>query len=230
MSSDLEEGKKAAARKCVEMEVKQGMTLGIGSGSTIVHVVSELGRLLKEGGLVGPISCVPTSFQAKMLILSTPGLRLADLEEFSQLDLVIGTSVVTLDGADEFSPDKSLIKGGGGCQTREKIVASCGKRFVVVVDYSKKSEHLGQNWQKGIPLEVIPFAQRAVTEVRHLVDAAGDSTVGRSCCSTTEQSRKDGPCDFGQRQRPVGELFDSPSRMPSLGRSKTPQSSTPSSA
>lgn len=64
----------------------------------------------------------------------------------------------TIDGADEVDVNKFCIKGGGGCLTQEKIIASCSKRLMIVCDYTKISQHLGEKWHKGIPIEVIPLA------------------------------------------------------------------------
>ena len=69
---------------------------------------------------------------------------------------------VTIDGADECDENLNLIKGGGGCQTQEKIVAYNSKTLVIVADYRKKSKTLGENWTKGVPLEILPFAYPAV--------------------------------------------------------------------
>jgi ribose 5-phosphate isomerase A len=88
--------------------------------------------------------------QAKHLIRFHE-LCLGDLEEFPAID-------VTIDGADEVDQDKVLIKGGGGCLTQEKIIAAASHKLVIVADHSKKSVRLGQNWKKGIPIEVIPMA------------------------------------------------------------------------
>uniref|UniRef100_A0A673C734 ribose-5-phosphate isomerase n=1 Tax=Sphaeramia orbicularis TaxID=375764 RepID=A0A673C734_9TELE len=96
------------------------------------------------------IVCVPTSFQARQLILQH-GLTLSDLDRHPELD-------VAIDGADEVDADLTLIKGGGGCLTQEKIVAGCAKHFVVIADFRKDSKALGQQWKKGVPIEVIPMA------------------------------------------------------------------------
>nr|XP_037283274.1 ribose-5-phosphate isomerase-like isoform X2 [Rhipicephalus microplus] len=122
--------------------------VGIGSGSTVVYAVEHLARRVKEHGW--KISCVPTSFQAKELIRKH-GLVMTDLEESPELN-------VAIDGADEIDAKLTLIKGGGGCLTQEKIIASCAKEFVVVADYRKDSSTLGENWKKGIPVEVIPMS------------------------------------------------------------------------
>ncbi|XP_070585471.1 ribose-5-phosphate isomerase isoform X2 [Erythrolamprus reginae] len=113
---------------------------------------------------------------ARQLILQN-GLTLSDLDRHPELN-------VAIDGADEVDSDLSLIKGGGGCLTQEKIVAGCAKSFIVVADYRKKSKNLGEQWKKGIPIEVIPMAYvpitklltnkyGGVTELRMAVNKAG---------------------------------------------------------
>ncbi|XP_060780934.1 ribose-5-phosphate isomerase-like [Neoarius graeffei] len=103
------------------------------------------------------IVCVPMSFQARQLILQH-GLSLSDLDRHPDLDVVI-------DGADEVHDSLTLIKGG--CLTQEKIVAGCAKHFVVIADFRKDSKALGQQWKKGVPVEVVPMAyvpvSRAIT-------------------------------------------------------------------
>ena len=74
---------------------------------------------------------------------------------FFQLD-------VAIDGADEVDTEGNCIKGGGGCLTQEKIVASCAKTFVIIADLSKNSQKLGDGWKKGVPVEVIPMAYKVV--------------------------------------------------------------------
>jgi ribose 5-phosphate isomerase A len=108
------------------------------------------------------IICVPTSFQARQLILSH-NLPLSDLERHPQLDLAI-------DGADEVDLDLCLIKGGGGCLLQEKIVASCAKKLIIVADDRKESSRLGENWDKGVPIEVIPLAyQPVINKIKQLL-------------------------------------------------------------
>ncbi|CAM4669294.1 unnamed protein product [Lepidochelys kempii] len=147
--SDMsEEAKRVAAWAAVDNHVKNNQVLGIGSGSTIVPAVHRLAERVKRENL--NIVCIPTSFQARQLILQN-GLSLSDLDRHPELD-------VAIDGADEVDSDLSLIKGGGGCLTQEKIVAGYAKCFVVVADYRKNSKNLGEQWKKGIPIEVIPMA------------------------------------------------------------------------
>ncbi|NXJ84248.1 RPIA isomerase, partial [Trogon melanurus] len=99
--------------------------------------------------------CCVLGAQARQLILQN-GLTLSDLDRHPELD-------VAIDGADEVDSDLNLIKGGGGCLTQEKIVAGYAKCFIVIADYRKKSESLGEKWKKGIPIEVIPMAYVPVT-------------------------------------------------------------------
>lgn len=93
-------------------------------------------------------------FQAKQLIRQH-ALVLSDLEENPSLD-------IAFDGADEVDNNLTLIKGGGGCLTQEKIVAAAAKKLIIVADYTKKSNSLGQQWKKGIPIEVIPMSYKVV--------------------------------------------------------------------
>ncbi|XP_077159982.1 ribose-5-phosphate isomerase isoform X4 [Paroedura picta] len=125
-----EEAKRRAACVAVDAHVQNNHILGIGSGSTIVHAVNRLAARVKQENL--NITCIPTSFQARQLILQN-GLTLSDLDRHPELD-------VAIDGADEVDGDLNLIKGGG-----------------------KKSKSLGEQWKKGIPIEVIPMAYNPVT-------------------------------------------------------------------
>nr|CAG4649542.1 EOG090X0ACL [Scapholeberis mucronata]SVE93773.1 EOG090X0ACL [Scapholeberis mucronata] len=151
MENPVENAKRLAAFKAVDNHVVNGV-IGIGSGSTVVYAVERLAQRVKEEGL--EVICVPSSFQAKQLIIQH-GLRLGDLEMHPELK-------VTIDGADESDKQLTLIKGGGGCLTQEKILASCAEEFIVIADYRKASDNLGQQWSKGIPVEVIPSAYRSV--------------------------------------------------------------------
>ncbi|XP_008314370.1 ribose-5-phosphate isomerase [Cynoglossus semilaevis] len=143
-----EEAKKKAAYAAVDNHVQNNQVVGVGSGSTIVYAVDRLAERVRQEKL--NIVCVPTSFQARQLILQH-GLTLSDLDRHPELD-------VAIDGADEVDSDLTLIKGGGGCLTQEKIVAGCAKHFVVIADYRKDSKTLGQQWKKGVPIEVIPMS------------------------------------------------------------------------
>ena len=137
--------KEAAARRAVA-EVKNGMVLGLGSGSTASLFVEELAREVREGGkrIVG----VPTSEATREL---AAGLNIPLLEDEGPWDID-----VTVDGADEVSAALDLIKGGGGAHAREKIVNYASKRNVIIVDAGKLSTYLGE--KHSVPVEVLPFA------------------------------------------------------------------------
>ncbi|XP_071506595.1 ribose-5-phosphate isomerase-like [Diadema antillarum] len=148
----VDQAKKAAACAAVDNHVKDNCRLGVGSGSTIVFAVQRLAERVKTEKL--NVTCIPTSFQAKQLIVEN-GLTLSDLERTPELD-------VAIDGADEVDSCLTLIKGGGGCLTQEKIVAANASMFIVIADYRKQSSKLGESWTKGIPIEVIPMAYRPI--------------------------------------------------------------------
>uniref|UniRef100_A0A3B3WXG4 ribose-5-phosphate isomerase n=1 Tax=Poecilia mexicana TaxID=48701 RepID=A0A3B3WXG4_9TELE len=147
-----EEAKKLAAYSAVDNNVQNNQAVGVGSGSTIVYAVDRLAQLLGE--LKPMLSLLP---QARQLILQH-GLALSDLERHPELD-------VAIDGADEVDAQLTLIKGGGGCLTQEKIIAGNSKCFVVIADYRKDSSVLGEQWKKGVPIEVIPMAYVPVSRV-----------------------------------------------------------------
>ena len=149
MDKDLIElGKKNAAIKAVEENVKKNMILGIGSGSTVVYAVKKIAEINQRENL--NLKCIPTSFQSNQLIVEN-GLTLVSLDQYPEIDLDI-------DGADEIDNSLNLIKGGGGCLVQEKIVASCAKTLVIIADFTKKSGFLGENWKRGIPVEIIPMS------------------------------------------------------------------------
>ncbi len=144
MSPD--EQKRAAAAKALE-QVRDGMKLGLGTGSTAAHFVDLLGERVR-GGM--SVICVPTS-EATRDQAASLDIPLTTLDETPELDL-------TIDGADEVDPSLRLIKGGGGALLREKIVASASARMTVIVDESKVVETLGAF---PLPIEVNQFGYRA---------------------------------------------------------------------
>jgi ribose 5-phosphate isomerase A len=151
---DMDALKRQAAAKALE-HVRDGMKLGLGTGSTAKHFVELLGEKVRSGlRVVG----VPTS-EATRAQAQAAGVTLTTLNEIDHLDL-------TVDGADEVDPQLNLIKGGGGALLREKIVASASDRMIVIADDSKWVPTLGRF---PLPIEVIPFGL-AATE-RALADA-----------------------------------------------------------
>ena len=152
-TDNIEKAKRLAAFKAVDNHVKSGDVVGIGSGSTIVYAVTRLAERVKAESL--SVHCIPTSFQAKQLIVEN-GLNISSLE------VVPHHCNVAIDGADEADNNLTLIKGGGGCLTQEKIVAENSDLFVVIADERKKSEALGTSWTKGVPIEVLPISYKPI--------------------------------------------------------------------
>lgn len=158
-----EEGKRAAGVAACDF-VRDGMRVGLGTGSTVRHTVIELGRLVAEGLA---IEGIPTSEETARLAREV-GVPLVQWGDVNRLDLVI-------DGADEVDLGFQLIKGGGGALTREKIVASVSDAMVVVVDPRKDVETLGSF---ALPIEVLPFGWNAtLAAVRSL--CPGEVTMRR---------------------------------------------------
>jgi len=132
--------------------VKDGMVVGLGSGSTAAHAVRALARRMESEGLrfVG----IPTS-KATAALARSLGIPLTSFDEHPLIDL-------TIDGADEIDGRFRTIKGGGGAFLREKIVAAASKRMAAIVDASKLVENLGAC---KVPLEVPPMAARLVVDM-----------------------------------------------------------------
>ena len=158
MSDDL---KRQAAIAALD-EIRDGMIVGLGTGSTASHFIQELGLRVRGGlGILG----IPTS-EASQRLAKESGITLTTLREHPEID-------VTVDGADEVSPDLDLIKGLGGALVREKVVAHASKRVVIVVDESKLVDKLGR--RAPIPVEVAPFAADLVSA--RLFRWGGDAPV-----------------------------------------------------
>lgn len=139
--------KRQAAAVALE-QVRGGMKLGLGTGSTAKHFVELLAERVAQGlDVVG----VPTSEQTRKQAESL-GVPLATLDEHPVLDL-------TVDGADEIGPGLALVKGGGGALLREKIVASASKEMIVIADASKHVARLGAF---PLPIEVVDFGLAAI--------------------------------------------------------------------
>jgi ribose 5-phosphate isomerase A len=138
-----DEAKRLVAKRAVDF-VKDGMAVGLGTGSTATMFIRELGARVQQGL---KIRCVASSDASHQLGLSL-GMDVTTLDELPELDLYV-------DGADEVGPGLALIKGGGGALLREKIVASAAKEFLVVVDSTKLVEQLGKF---PLPVEVVKMA------------------------------------------------------------------------
>ncbi len=142
--------KQAVATAAVE-QIKDGMVLGLGSGSTAALMIQALGAKLATKELRDIVG-VTTSFQGEVMAAEL-GIPLRSLTAVDRIDLAI-------DGADEVDPSFQLIKGGGACHVQEKLVASRADRFVVVVDSTKIVDRLNLGFL--LPVEVLPGAWRQV--------------------------------------------------------------------
>ncbi len=140
--TDVDREKRAAA-DAAALLVEDGMAVGLGTGSTVAHLLPALAARRLS------IRCVSTSLRTEMAAREL-GIPVEPFDELDRLDLAI-------DGADQVSPDGWLVKGGGAAHTREKIVAAAADRFVVVVDSTKVVEAL----RPPVPLELLAFGLAA---------------------------------------------------------------------
>lgn len=152
---DKEAGKKKAALAALEF-IQDDMIIGVGTGSTVAYFIEALSAVKHkiEGAIASSIAT-----EKKLKALSIPVL---DLNSINELPLYV-------DGADEINEAKQMIKGGGGALTREKIIATVAKKFVCIVDQSKKVDLLGEF---PVAIEVLPMARSYVA--REIVKMGGD--------------------------------------------------------
>ena len=144
---DINELKKLAGEKAAE-QIKDGMIVGLGTGSTVEYTLRKLGKMFKDGL---KIQGIPTSIHTKR-IAKEENIPLTTLDEHPEID-------ITIDGADEVDSRLNLIKGGGGALTREKIIAFNSKKVIIVVDDSKVVKCLGIDFP--LPVEVVKFGWQA---------------------------------------------------------------------
>lgn len=153
--------KREAAVAAVD-EIRSGMIVGLGTGSTTTHFIRELGARVRAGlKIVG----IPTSDASDRLAREV-GIPLTSFRDQATID-------VTVDGADEVSPALDLVKGLGGALVREKIVARASRHVVIIVDETKLVERLGS--RAAIPVEVVPFAADII--LRRLAEWGGEPKI-----------------------------------------------------
>ena len=152
--ADLSDVKKGLGSAAVDRFVKDGMRLGLGTGSTAIWAARRVAERLADGSLRG-ISAVTTSLQTELeaRALGIPVVTLNDASLGGELDL-------TIDGADEVDPGFNLIKGGGGALLKEKIVAYVSRKLLIIVDHTKLSDRLCDRY--SIPVEVVVDALETV--------------------------------------------------------------------
>jgi len=151
---NVEEQKRLAAQQAVGY-VEEGSVVGVGTGSTVAHFIDELGKIR------GRIEATVSSSEKSTALLKQLGIPVVDLNSVGELSLYV-------DGADECDPHKCLIKGGGAALTREKIIAAASRKFVCMIDASKRVDVLGRF---PLPVEVIPMARGYVA--REIVRRGG---------------------------------------------------------
>ena len=154
MMTPQEQQKRLAAQAAIHY-VEDGSIVGVGTGSTVMHFIDELGKIRER------IRAAVSSSEKSTAALKALGIDVIDLNTAGELGVYI-------DGADECDPHKNLIKGGGAALTREKIIAAASKTFVCMIDPSKRVDVLGQF---PLPIEVIPMARSYVA--RQLVKFGG---------------------------------------------------------
>lgn len=143
MSNQQNEAKKVAARRVIEEFVRDGMKLGLGSGTTSHFFVRELGKHVANGL---KLTCTTTS-RSTNDVAREVGIEITDPNDIDELDL-------TVDGPDEIDGQFNMIKGGGACLLWEKIIAHASKRMICVTDETKIVDHLGAF---PLPVEVVQF-------------------------------------------------------------------------
>ena len=139
--------KQIAAEKAVRDFIKDGMTVGLGTGTTAYYAIQAVGKLVKMGF---KLKCVATSDHTER-IAKECGIVTVDIDDVEYID-------VTIDGADEVDPNMQLIKGLGGALLREKIVASASRSEIIVIDDSKLVKKLGTRCP--LPVEVLRFGHK----------------------------------------------------------------------
>jgi len=144
VAQDLDAFRRAAA-EAAALEVRDGMTIGYGTGRAAFAALEAVARRKLD------VRGVPTSERTADLCRRL-GLALTTLDESRRLDLV-------LDGADEVDPDKQVVKGGGGAHVREKLVALASRRRIFIVEETKLVSRLGST--RGVPVALVPFGARA---------------------------------------------------------------------
>jgi len=189
MEKDVEAMKRRAAEAAVSL-VKEGMVVGLGTGSTVAYAIAKLGQMARNGS---DVRGVPTSIATSNLA-KKHGIVVTSLEECPKVDL-------TIDGADEVDPRLDLIKGMGGALFREKVVAAASKRVAIAVDESKLVRRLGS--RVSVPVEVHPFGWKVT---KALLEALGAKAVLRSSDKTTYRTDNDNyilDCEFSLIRSPA---------------------------
>jgi ribose 5-phosphate isomerase A len=192
--------KQAAAEHAAKL-IQDGMTVGIGTGSTSAFAIEAISKRIKEGL---SIKAVASSTRSEKLAKGA-GITLIPISEVEDIDLYI-------DGADEVDRNLNLIKGGGGALLREKILAFNSKEFIVIVDNSKLVPYLGKFL---LPVEVTPFGMELT--VRQLQKLGCTTTIRQEADKRyiTDNGNIIVDCDFKKIEQ-VAQLHDSINAIPGV--------------
>jgi ribose 5-phosphate isomerase A len=180
--------KQLVGEKAVEY-IRDGMVVGLGTGSTAYYTIKKLGELVRKGL---NIKGIPTSEQTAALAVKQ-GITLLDFKEVKQID-------VAIDGADEFDADLNLIKGGGGALLREKIIANAAATFIVIADSTKGSVKFGAF---PLPVEIVTFGAEMTLQKIAELGCEPKLRVTGNQPFITDNGNFILDCDFKQIESPV---------------------------
>ena len=180
--------KRLAGERAAEY-VKDGMVVGLGTGTTVKYTILKIGEKVKNGlDIIG----IPTS-KATENLANSLGIRLSSLNEYMEVDL-------TIDGADEVDKKLNLIKGGGGALLREKIVAHASKYEIIVVDESKINDYLGSF---PLPVEIAKFAYKRTMKILAGLGCEPKLRTKNGEIYTTDNGNYIVDCKFGKIEEPL---------------------------
>src|SRR6056297_1003391 len=180
--------KKITGEKAAEY-VKDGMKIGLGTGSTAYYAVKKVGEMVRNGLTV---KAVPTSKETAELA-QEEGIELVELADVDKLD-------ITIDGADEVDKEFNLTKGGGGALLREKIVASASERLIIIVDESKLVDKLGEF---PLPVEITPFSWQYTKKLIEKFSCSSEIRKEDGEIYVTDNGNYILDCDFGKIEDPL---------------------------
>lgn len=192
--------KRLTGEKAAEY-VKDGMKIGLGTGSTAYYAVKKVGEMVRNGLKV---QAVPTSKETAELA-AKEGIELIELADVDKLDL-------TIDGADEVDQDFNLTKGGGGALLREKIVASASDKLIIIVDESKLVEKLGAF---HLPVEITPFSWQYTQRMVDKFDCTSTLRKKDGEIYVTDNGNYILDCDFGVIENPI-KLTEELNKLPGV--------------
>jgi ribose 5-phosphate isomerase A len=188
MNVDTSNAKRIAAEEAVK-HIKDGMVVGLGTGSTIYFAIQKIGKKVKEGL---KIQAIATSLQTESLARE----QSIPLTTFAQ----VGSIDLTIDGADEVDTQFNLVKGGGGALLREKIVAAASKEFIVVADEIKLVAQLGTYL---LPVEVVPFGMEWTMQKLQQLGCYPTSRMANNKVFITDNGNNIIDCNFKFISQPL---------------------------